>query len=270
MVTHAIRAAAPPAVSGSTVNLRSDLETMFLLICSLGLGATPTVNNLGLECWFSCNAKQGQCDPFCGSGSCCRQSYAGSPLSCGYGALGCTSIHCCTAPAPPLPPDRPTPPLEPPAIPAPRAPPSPPALPPYPTCDGSWPLAFNASTDLIALHYDCSPDPDDFESIVADRTVLEAEFGTAWLRDHVVAVAGTFGTNLQYWQSSCERVLQATWVDAASATLRAGVARADEHRHAQVQTRAKAAREVLCPEPSNPVPAISLLTLCVSISGHPY
>ena len=75
----------------------------------------------------------------------------------------------------------------------------------------AWPDTFDADIDLISLHYDCSPDPDDFESMVADRAVLERRFGFDFLAHHVVAVIGTYGTNQDYKQLGCERVLNATW-----------------------------------------------------------
>jgi len=127
--------------------------------------------------------------------------------------------------------------LPPPAPPTVPAPPTPPHI-----CDPSWPTAFERSKDLVALHYDCSPDPDDIESIVADRVVLESEFGGAWLRDHVVAVVGTYGTNLHYHRSACELLLQVTWAGAALQTLRAGVG-SDEPRTMHAQLRAEAARQ---------------------------
>lgn len=93
------------------------------------------------------------------------------------------------------------PPLQPPQPPSPP-PPSPPPLSMH--CNGSWPAAFDSARDLISLHYDCSADPDDFESAVADRAVLERTFGTVWLFSHVVPVAGTFGTNTDYQQSGVQ------------------------------------------------------------------
>lgn len=89
-------------------------------------------------------------------------------------------------------------------------------------CAPAWPSAFNGTLDLISLHYDCAADPDDMESAVADRTILETRFGTSWLQDHVIAVGGTYGTNTDYLRSACERVLQATWGDAGVLVLSAG------------------------------------------------
>ena len=87
-------------------------------------------------------------------------------------------------------------------------------------CAGVWPDGgFDAERDLISLHYDCSADPDDFMSAVADRALLERSYGgrgggTAWLRAHVVPVAGTYGTNTDYQQQGCEATMHATWGDA--------------------------------------------------------
>ena len=78
---------------------------------------------------------------------------------------------------------------------------------------GGHPSAFDPRVDLLALHYDCSPDPDDMQSLAADRTLLEHTFGLAWVRLHVVPVIGTFGKNDAYKSASCERVAQAAWGD---------------------------------------------------------
>ena len=75
------------------------------------------------------------------------------------------------------------------------------------------PTVFNPAKDLLALHYDCSPDPDDFTSSAADRALLEATFGTAWLPSHVLPAIGTYGRNTAYKEESCERVAQAVWGD---------------------------------------------------------
>jgi len=79
---------------------------------------------------------------------------------------------------------------------------------------------FDPAKDLIALHYDCAPDPDDFQSLAADRTLLEANFGTQWLDAHVLPVVGTFGLNTAYKWRSCDRVAQVVW-GSASGFLRA-------------------------------------------------
>lgn len=81
-------------------------------------------------------------------------------------------------------------------------------------CMGHWPAALNASSDLISLHYDCAPDPDDMESAVADRILLEGVLGTAWVRAHVLAVVGTFGARSPAYRGApCERVVRAVWDD---------------------------------------------------------
>ena len=57
------------------------------------------------DCWLACGQAQGACN-FCGSsGACCRRGFAGSPAECGFGAAGCTTTHCCSAP-PAAPPTR--------------------------------------------------------------------------------------------------------------------------------------------------------------------
>lgn len=90
-------------------------------------------------------------------------------------------------------------------------------------CNGTWPDAFHPGVDVISLHYDCAPDPDDFESAVADRSILELRHGAAWLREHALAVGGTFGAaNARlFQQAACERVLGAVW-GTAGGFLRAG------------------------------------------------
>ncbi len=75
------------------------------------------------------------------------------------------------------------------------------------------PTVFAPDRDLIALHYDCSPDPDDLTSAAADRTLLEATFGTSWLSGHVLPAIGTYGRNTAYKEASCERVAQSVWGD---------------------------------------------------------
>lgn len=105
------------------------------------------------------------------------------------------------ASAPPPPAPRPKP--RPPPSPAPQPPPPPhaPRVDQLDGCSGVWPEGgFDAERDLISLHYDCSADPDDFMSAVADRALLERRYGAAWLSSHVVPAAGTFGTNTDYQQ----------------------------------------------------------------------
>mmetsp|Transcript_52476 Transcript_52476/g.87059 ORF Transcript_52476/g.87059 Transcript_52476/m.87059 type:complete len:279 (+) Transcript_52476:178-1014(+) len=103
-------------------------------------------------------------------------------------------------------------------------------------CTTTWPAAFKESVDFVSLHYDCSADPDDFQSMVADRALLEATFGTVWLKEHVIPVAGTFGTNVMYQQRGCERVLSSAWGDAT------GFLRAADLSVARSPTELKALR----------------------------
>ena len=86
------------------------------------------------------------------------------------------------------------------------------------SCTGTWPERFDPSRDQLTLTYDCSPDPDDLESAVADRALLQATFGLDWLTsERVLPVGGTFGDN--GWQSgrflepACEMLLRAVWED---------------------------------------------------------
>jgi len=94
-------------------------------------------------------------------------------------------------------------------------------------CTGEWPAAFAPEADVVSLHYDCASDPDDLESVVADRAMLETKFGRAWVRAHALAVAGTFGTNERYERVACERVLEACW-RSLGGFLRAGADARDE------------------------------------------
>lgn len=148
---------------------------------------------------FACDACQAHGHPpdqcrcgVCGSGM------LGCKNSCGanarYGRYACTP-----APAPP-----PRPPAPPPAN---RTEPS-------PRCAGTLPAALDPALDLVALHYDCAADPDDLASSVADRTMLEGVYGTAWVRGHVLPVIGAYGRNVNYRETQCERVAQAVWGDA--------------------------------------------------------
>ena len=97
------------------------------------------VSNLNQECWGGCVGQQGACPGYCGAdGACCRQGWAGAPIACGGGSLGCPSNHCCVAqmpavsppPSPPPPPAAPTPPPMPQPPPPPPSPPPPPPPPP--------------------------------------------------------------------------------------------------------------------------------------------
>ena len=82
-----------------------------------------------------------------------------------------------------------------------------------PRCSSGW-KAFAPERDLVSLHYDCAADPDDLTSSAADRTLLESQFGTMWLRTHVIPVVGAFGKNTDYQEVPCEAVAQAVWGDA--------------------------------------------------------
>ena len=88
-------------------------------------------------------------------------------------------------------------------------------------CNGGTRFAFDARVDVVSLHYDCSADPDDFVSSAADRAMLEATYGTAWLRVHVLPVIGTFGLNMAYQRRACERVASAVWGDSGAELLAA-------------------------------------------------
>lgn len=73
--------------------------------------------------------------------------------------------------------------------------------------------AFDRERDLLSLHYDHAPDKDDGHSAVADRTLLESEFGTDWLRTHVLPVSGTYGENAAEFDRGSDAVMDATWSD---------------------------------------------------------
>jgi CubicO group peptidase (beta-lactamase class C family) len=72
---------------------------------------------------------------------------------------------------------------------------------------------FDATTDLISLHYDHAPDRDDGHSAAADRTLLEVLYGACWLEQHVVAVSGAYGWLGIMFQADSGAVMQATWGD---------------------------------------------------------
>lgn len=91
------------------------------------------------------------------------------------------------------------------------------SLAPAPRCaalTAVWSV-FVPATDIVSLHYDCAADPDDLQSSAADRALLEATFGTAWLAEHVVPVIGAYGLNTNYQETACERVASAVWGDSA-------------------------------------------------------
>jgi hypothetical protein len=70
---------------------------------------------------------------------------------------------------------------------------------------------FESHRDLINLHYDYAPDKDDGHSAAADRTILESLFGASWIQEHVIPVAGTYGTNAKDYNPEFALVMQAVW-----------------------------------------------------------
>lgn len=70
---------------------------------------------------------------------------------------------------------------------------------------------FDATTDLISLHYDHAPDRDDGQSAAADRTLLEILYGACWLEHHVVAVSGAYGWLGFMFQTDSDAVMEAAW-----------------------------------------------------------
>jgi CubicO group peptidase (beta-lactamase class C family) len=72
---------------------------------------------------------------------------------------------------------------------------------------------FDATTDLISLHYDHAPDRDDGHSAAADRTLLEVLFGACWLERHAVAVSGTHGWLGFTFRTESDAVMEAAWGD---------------------------------------------------------
>lgn len=70
---------------------------------------------------------------------------------------------------------------------------------------------FNPQKDLISLHYDHAPDRDDGHSAVADRVILQEQFGADWLPAHVVAVSGAYGTNGDQFRPESDAVMDAAW-----------------------------------------------------------
>lgn len=72
---------------------------------------------------------------------------------------------------------------------------------------------FDATTDLISLHYDHAPDRDDGHSAAADRTLLEVLYGACWLKRHVIAVSGAHGWLGFTFQTDSDAVMEAAWGD---------------------------------------------------------
>ncbi len=75
--------------------------------------------------------------------------------------------------------------------------------------------AFDPNQDFISLHYDHSPDKDDGHSAAADRTILESEFGRAWIGTHTLAVSGTYGKNARQFNPKSDIVMNAVWTPCA-------------------------------------------------------
>jgi hypothetical protein len=72
---------------------------------------------------------------------------------------------------------------------------------------------FDATTDLISLHYDHAPDRDDGHSAAADRTLLEVLYGPCWLERHVVALSGAYGWLGFTFRTDSDTVMEAAWGD---------------------------------------------------------
>lgn len=72
---------------------------------------------------------------------------------------------------------------------------------------------FDATTDLISLHYDHAPDRDDGHSAAADRTLLEVLYGACWLERHVVAASGAYGWFGFTFNTDSDAVMEAAWGD---------------------------------------------------------
>lgn len=72
---------------------------------------------------------------------------------------------------------------------------------------------FDPHTDLLSLHYDHAPDKDDGHSAAADRSMLETLHGAEWIKRHVVAVSGAYGTNAKTFNDKSDGVMDACWND---------------------------------------------------------
>jgi hypothetical protein len=70
---------------------------------------------------------------------------------------------------------------------------------------------FDWKKDLLSLHYDHAPDQDDGHSAAADRTLLESLYGREWIKQHVSAVSGTYGTNAKTFNPKSDAVMNACW-----------------------------------------------------------
>ena len=72
---------------------------------------------------------------------------------------------------------------------------------------------FDPDGNLLSLHYDHAPDRDDGQSAVADRVILETEFGSDWLSAHVLPVSGAYGLNAAEFNPASDAVMDAAWND---------------------------------------------------------
>jgi hypothetical protein len=80
-------------------------------------------------------------------------------------------------------------------------------------CGQATTRTFASDRDLLSLHYDHAPDKDDGQSAAADRTILQALYGLAWIRAHVVAVSGAYGRNATEFNADSDRVMDAVFND---------------------------------------------------------
>ena len=80
-------------------------------------------------------------------------------------------------------------------------------------CNGKGRASFTPGVDLLSLHYDHAPDKDDGHSAAADRTILQSLFGMEWIKEHVVAVSGAYGTNANRFNVQSNDVMDAVWND---------------------------------------------------------
>jgi len=139
----------------------------------------PHLQNLGLECWVGCGGPQagaswvgGRCESssWCGSdGACCRVAFDAEDEVCGFGTIGCDTVHCCIAqptglawpppsPAPPSPPLPPPPPPPSPPVPSPSPPtPSSPPPPRPPTSPPTWPPPVPPAVPLESARREDAP-----------------------------------------------------------------------------------------------------------------
>ncbi len=93
--------------------------------------------------------------------------------------------------------------------------------------------------DLISLHFDHASDKDDGHSAAADRTILQSMFGIDWIKEHVIAVSGAYGTNAEIFNQDSDNVMEAVWNDCG------GWISAHENREDVVNTLTNRWSEVL-------------------------